>query len=151
MCITLFFTFLSGPHCTTTSWNFLISRFMEDGNTWQRFFLSICKLRYSPLEFNYWKIANIWQIWIVAIRAMKFDSARIHFFWVTFSLPFPLSLLKLPNMSLGTLGSSSFLLLSMDTVNTNPGGGGGVARPILWNSLLDQLRQSKWKSIFNLF
>ena len=28
-------------------------------------------------------------------------------------------------MLLGTLGSSSFLLLSMDTVNTNPGGGGG--------------------------
>ena len=80
MCITLFFTFLSGPHCATTSWNFLISRFIEDGNTWQRFFLSICKLRYSPLEFNYWKIANIWQIWIVAIRAMKFDSARIYFF-----------------------------------------------------------------------
>ena len=58
MCNTIFFTFLSGPHCTTTSKNFLISRFMEDENTWQRFFLSICKLRYSPLEFN-WKIANI--------------------------------------------------------------------------------------------
>ena len=55
---------------------------------------------------------------------MKFDSARIHFLGDV-SLPFPLSLIKLLNMLLDTLCSSSCLLLSMDTVNTNPGGGGG--------------------------
>ena len=34
------------------TWTFLISRFMEDGNTWQRFSLSFSELRNSPLEFN---------------------------------------------------------------------------------------------------
>ena len=33
----------------------------------------------SPLEFNSWKIANIWQIQGVGIRPMKFEAAQIHF------------------------------------------------------------------------
>ena len=45
-----FCTFLS-CHCTTTAWDFLLSLFLEDGNTrkWHLFFL---ELRYSRLEFN---------------------------------------------------------------------------------------------------
>ena len=34
--------------------------------------------RYSPLQFNSWKIANIWHIKGLGIRAMKFETARIH-------------------------------------------------------------------------
>ena len=69
-------------HCTTTTWNFLISRFMEDVNTSQRFSSCFCELRYSPLEFNPWNIASIWQIkahsWNKP-RAMKFEIVRICF------------------------------------------------------------------------
>ena len=69
-------------HCTTTMWNFLISRFMEEVNTSQRFSSCFCELRYSPLEFNSWNIANIWQIkahsWNKP-RAMKFEIVRIYF------------------------------------------------------------------------
>ena len=69
-------------HCTTTMWNFLISRFMEDVNTSQRFSSCFCELRYSPLEFNSWKIANSWQIKAHSWNkpgAMKFEIARIYF------------------------------------------------------------------------
>ena len=40
-CITLFSTFLY-RRCTTTSWNFLISRFVEDVNTTPTIFFSFC-------------------------------------------------------------------------------------------------------------
>ena len=33
----------------------------------------------SPLEFNSWKIANIWQIKGVGKWAMKFETTQIHF------------------------------------------------------------------------
>ena len=69
-------------HCTTTTWNFLISRFMEDVNTSQRFSSCFCELRYSPLEFNSWNIANIWQIKVHSWNkpsAMKFEIVRICF------------------------------------------------------------------------
>ena len=49
-CITLFCTFLC-RHCTTTTWNFLISvvsRFMENVNTRQQFSITFCQLRYRP-------------------------------------------------------------------------------------------------------
>ena len=32
----------------------------------------------SPLEFNSWKIANIWQIKGVEKWAMKFETTQIH-------------------------------------------------------------------------
>lgn len=83
-------------HCITTMRIFLISCFMEDANTRWQFSLCFCELRYSPLEFNSWKIAYICQIKEVGIRAMKFKTTWIHF-WVVFLLPLPLLLLKLPN------------------------------------------------------
>ena len=46
-----FYTFLC-PRCTITTWNFLISRFVEEVNTRQRFCNSFFKPRYSPLEYN---------------------------------------------------------------------------------------------------
>ena len=60
-CIALFFTFLC-RRCTTTTWNCLISRFVEDGNKRQQ--LSFCysrlfwTLMLSPLEFNSKKICQ---------------------------------------------------------------------------------------------
>ena len=50
-CITLFSTFLC-RRCTTTTWNCLISRFVEDGNKRQQHCFSFPELWYSPLEFN---------------------------------------------------------------------------------------------------
>ena len=72
-------------------------RFMKDVKIRQRFSFSFCELSYSLLELTAEKIAiNIWQIIRVGIRAIKFETARIHFlgdvfaFWVTFSLSLPL-------------------------------------------------------------
>lgn len=39
----------------------------------------------DPLEFNSWKIANIYQIKRVGIRAIKYESARIHILGEIFS------------------------------------------------------------------
>ena len=52
--------------------------------------------RYSPLEFNSWKIANIWHIKGVGIRAMKFETARIHFLGDVFAAVACLSSLMSP-------------------------------------------------------
>ena len=50
-CITLFCTFLC-RHCTTTTWKYLILRFVEDVNTRQGLSFSFPELWYSLLEFN---------------------------------------------------------------------------------------------------
>ena len=84
--ITLFSSFLC-RHCTTTTWNCLISRFMEEVNTRLRFSVSFCELRYSPLEFNYWKNRqHLTGLKRVGIRAMKGEAERSHLF-----TPSPLS------------------------------------------------------------
>ena len=55
-------------------------RFMKDVKIRQRFSFSFCELSYSLLELTAEKIAiNIWQIIRVGIRAIKFETARIHF------------------------------------------------------------------------
>ena len=51
-CITLFCTHFLCRHCTTSTWNFLISHFVEDVNTRQRVSFSFPELWYSILEFN---------------------------------------------------------------------------------------------------
>ena len=51
-CITL------SRHCTITTWNCLISRFVEDVNTRQRLSFSFPELWYSLLEFNSRKICQ---------------------------------------------------------------------------------------------
>ena len=45
-CITIFCTFLC-RHCTTTRWNFLITRFRKDVKTREKFWVSLSNLRYS--------------------------------------------------------------------------------------------------------
>ena len=54
-CITLFCTFPC-RHCTTTTWNCLISRFVEDANTRQRFSFCFSWTSLSPLKWNSRKI-----------------------------------------------------------------------------------------------
>ena len=56
-CIMLFCTFLC-RRCTTTTWNCLISRFVEDGNKRQQLSFSFPELGCSPLEFNSKKICH---------------------------------------------------------------------------------------------
>ena len=77
-CIKLFCTFLC-RHCTTTTFECLISRFVKEGNTRQQLYFSFPELWYSPLEFSSKKIANIWRIKRDVISAIKFEAARIHF------------------------------------------------------------------------
>ena len=77
-CITLFCTFLC-RHCTTTTWQWLISGFVKDGNLRQQLSFSFPALWYSPLEFNSKQFANIWWIKRDGISAIKFEAARIHF------------------------------------------------------------------------
>ena len=64
---------------TTTTWNCLISCFVENGNTRQQLSFSFPELWYSPLEFKSKPFANIWRIKRAGISAIKFESARIHF------------------------------------------------------------------------
>ena len=76
-CITLFCTFLC-RRCTTTTWKWLISLFVEDVKTKQRLFSSfpeLCSLLDLPPE----KFVNIWRIERVGISAITFEVARIHF------------------------------------------------------------------------
>ena len=80
-CITLFSTFLC-RHCTTTTWNFLFSRFVEDVNTRQRPSFSFTELRYSLLEFNSRKICHYltnWTAW--SKRDKVWLSANSLFKW----------------------------------------------------------------------
>ena len=58
-------------HRTTTTWNCLISRFVEDVNTCsrQRLSFSFPELRYSLLEFNSGRFASIWRTERDGIRA----------------------------------------------------------------------------------
>ena len=62
-CITFFCTFLCRC-CTTTMWNCLIARFVEDVNTRQRLSFSFPELWYSLLEFNSRKICQQLMNWM---------------------------------------------------------------------------------------
>ena len=71
-CITL------SRHCTITTWNCLISRFVEDVNTRQRLSFSFPELWNSLYNSTPEKFINIWRIERVGISAIKFEVARIH-------------------------------------------------------------------------
>ena len=93
-CITLFSTFLCCL-CTTTTWKYLISRFMEDAvNEWRQSFLSLSKLEGGPQGINFREIR-----WHLTFSAdwNKRDKVRKNanwFFKVTFSLSSPSSMLN---------------------------------------------------------
>ena len=77
MCITLFCTFPC-RHCTTATQNLLISRFMEEVNTRQLFLFLFVNLETVLQNSAPEKIANLCQIKGVGVRAIKFETARIH-------------------------------------------------------------------------
>ena len=75
-------TSITLEHCTTTTWNFLVSRLMEDVNTRQLFSFSSSELRFSPLEFNSNKIRQHmtnWTRWNK--RREVWDSTKSIFKW----------------------------------------------------------------------
>ena len=75
-CITPFGTFLRRGQSTTATWDFQILRFVEDVDKTTIFFFFL----WGPLEFNSWKITNIWQILKrVGIRATNLETVRINF------------------------------------------------------------------------
>ena len=83
-CVTLFCTLLC-RHCSTTTWKFLISRFVEDVNNGQRLSFSFPELWYSLLQFNSRKkncqhLTN-WTRWN---NHDRFSGARRHFLSVVF-------------------------------------------------------------------
>ena len=76
--ITLFCTFLS-RRCTNTTLKYLISCFVEDGNTRQQLSFSFPELWNSPLEITSKKLANLWRIKRDGINTIKFEAAQIYF------------------------------------------------------------------------
>ena len=78
-CITLFCTFLC-RRCTTTTWNCLISRFVEDGEqkttTFFFFFWTLMQSFRFQLQKNF---GNTRRIKRDEISAIKFETAEIHF------------------------------------------------------------------------
>ena len=68
--------------CTTTTWNFLFSRFVEDVNTRQQFSFSFSELWYTHLEFNSRKIHCYlpnWTRW--SKRHKVWSNVNILFKW----------------------------------------------------------------------
>ena len=61
-------------HCTTTTWNLPMRRFMENVDIRRQIFLSLFEKNLNP-----GKVAYIWQIERVQIDAIKFERTQIHF------------------------------------------------------------------------
>ena len=61
-------------HCTTTTWNLPMRRFMENVDIRRQIFLSLFEKYLNP-----GKVAYIWQIERVQIDAIKFERTQIHF------------------------------------------------------------------------
>ena len=61
-------------HCTTTTWNLPMRRFMENVDIRRQIFLSLFEKYLNP-----GKVAYIWQIEQVQIDAIKFERTQIHF------------------------------------------------------------------------
>ena len=84
-------------HCTITTWNLLICRFIEDVDMRRRFFFLFLNQNKILKNSTPGKVACIWHNERVQIDAIKFERTQIHFFLPTFSLPSSSSLLKVPN------------------------------------------------------
>ena len=67
-------------HCTTTTWNLLICRFMEDVNIRRRISFLFLNLNKILKNSTPGKVACIWHIERVLIDAIKFERTQIHFF-----------------------------------------------------------------------
>ena len=81
--ITLFCIFFSYC-CTTSTWNFLITRGRFTVNTTQKVSFSISRLRYGSFGFNPENFSNIWQMKWNWIRSNDevWNSANLLFKWI---------------------------------------------------------------------
>ena len=95
-CIRLFCTFLS-RRCKTTTWNCLISRFVENVNTRQRLPFSFSELWYSPLKLISRKIHQHLTNWTRWNKRDKVWSSEYSLFKWRFRSRRRRCLLKLPN------------------------------------------------------
>jgi len=84
-------------HCTTTTWNLLISRFMDDVDNDDEFSFIFLNLNKILKNSTPGKVPCFWHIERVQIDAIKFERTEIHFL-PTFSLPSSSSLLKVPTV-----------------------------------------------------
>ena len=83
--------------CTTTTWKCLIASFMEDVNKRRRISFSLSKLECSPQEMNSREIRlHFCHFQQIGINATKIEKTGI-LLNLTFSLPLPSSMLKLPD------------------------------------------------------
>ena len=82
-------------HRTTSTWNLLIWRFIEDVDIRRQIFLPLFELENILKNSTPGKVAYIWYVERVQIDAIKFERTKIHFL-ATFSLPWSSSLLKVP-------------------------------------------------------
>ena len=99
-CITLFCTFLC-HHCTTTTSKCLVQHFMENANKRRGVFPSLSKLECSRQEINFSKFAYISHCQRIGINATKIKKKKHRFSLnLTFSLPSPSSMLKIPIITL---------------------------------------------------
>ena len=86
-------------HCTTTTWECLISRFMEDVNKRQRIFLSLISTKNwstVPKKSTPRKFIYVGHFQLIGINATMFKKKREFLLKVMFLLPSPSSMLKLP-------------------------------------------------------
>ena len=76
----LYISWILCRRCTTTTWNCLISRYVEDVNSKRRPSFSFPELWYSSLLIQLQKrFTNIWQIVWDEIRVIKFNVVRTYF------------------------------------------------------------------------
>ena len=67
-------------HYTTTAWNLLIWRFMEDVDIRRRIFLALFELEVLTNSTPRKVACRIWHIERIQIDAIKFERTQIHFF-----------------------------------------------------------------------
>ena len=77
----IFFVHFFDDYCTTTTWNLLMRRFLEDVDMRWSIFLSLFEPGYKVLNNSTpRKIAYIWHIEQVQIDALKFERRHIRLF-----------------------------------------------------------------------
>ena len=75
-------------HCTITTWNCPVSRFIENLNKRRRIFLSLFELEYCSLDFNSRRVRLHLTKWASWNNSLKFQRTRSPFH-MTFSPPSP--------------------------------------------------------------
>ena len=117
----LFCTFLYRP-CTATTWKCLIASFMEDVNKRRRISFSLSKLECGPQEINSREIRLHLPFSANWNKRDKDWTKREFIVKLTFSLPLPSLMLKLPNND--AKPPPKWILLKFDVFRIRPRLGG---------------------------